>query len=187
MGVILLGRLPSGEYVLGASEAAKLVEAGQAFEVGGGGIGLRLPSRRRKAGPEPTAPSEVALFLPVTGGQEWPLMKTHLQALMEAYTACDVLSEVRKMCAWLASNPLRLKTYGGMGKFVNSWLARAHDCGGSPGLPPSRRGGGNSFADARRAEREAAARTEARMRDAEARRNDQRARESWDFARERPQ
>lgn len=103
-------------------------------------------------------------------------MKTHLQALMMAYTACDVLAEVRKMAAWLASNPLKLKTYGGMGKFVNSWLSRAHDCGGSPSFS---RKGAEGFAEVvKRTQRSSA----------EMRRVEMQARESWQsIPKERPQ
>lgn len=47
-----------------------------------------------------------------------------------AYPGVDVPRQYRAMAAWLRSNPKRRKTHRGMGRFVNSWLARQQNQGG---------------------------------------------------------
>ena len=47
------------------------------------------------------------------------------------YPAVDVEQELRKMVAWSHSNPTRRKTRRGVNRFINSWLAREQDRGGS--------------------------------------------------------
>ena len=49
----------------------------------------------------------------------------------ETYPAVDVEQELRKMVAWSHSNPTRRKTRRGVNRFINSWLAREQDRGGS--------------------------------------------------------
>ena len=50
----------------------------------------------------------------------------------KAYPAIDVYQELNAMESWLDANPTRRKTPKGIKRFVNSWLARAQDKGGSP-------------------------------------------------------
>lgn len=47
------------------------------------------------------------------------------------YPGVDVMAEVRKADAWLKANPTKRKTARGMPKFLNNWLARTQDSGGS--------------------------------------------------------
>lgn len=49
----------------------------------------------------------------------------------EAYPAVDVESELKKMTAWCDSNPTKRKTRRGVEAFINNWLSRAQDRGGS--------------------------------------------------------
>ncbi len=53
-------------------------------------------------------------------------------AWQKAYPAIDVNQELNAMESWLDANPTRRKTPKGIKRFVNSWLARAQDKGGSP-------------------------------------------------------
>jgi len=56
------------------------------------------------------------------------------------YTNCNVDNELKKMKAWLLSNPSKRKTIKGMQKFINAWLAREHDRN-----PSSRQNRSNNF------------------------------------------
>lgn len=47
------------------------------------------------------------------------------------YPAIDVVQEVRNMTGWLLANPTKRKTKRGITRFINSWLCRAQDKGGS--------------------------------------------------------
>lgn len=53
----------------------------------------------------------------------------------DAYPAVDIESELRKMREWLLANPSKRKT--NYRKFINNWLSREQDKGGSqkPGKP----------------------------------------------------
>jgi hypothetical protein len=56
----------------------------------------------------------------------------------EAYPACEIKIELAKMATWLNANPkLRKKNYR---RFINNWLSRAQDQGGTKGAShiPSR-------------------------------------------------
>ena len=48
------------------------------------------------------------------------------------YPAVDVEQELRAMAGWLDANPKKRKTAKGIKRFINAWLARAQDKGGSP-------------------------------------------------------
>ena len=50
----------------------------------------------------------------------------------KTYPAIDVHQELNAMESWLDANPTRRKTPKGIKRFINSWLARAQDRGGSP-------------------------------------------------------
>jgi hypothetical protein len=49
----------------------------------------------------------------------------------KTYPAVDVFAELAKMESWLDANPSKSKTSKGIKRFVNSWLSRAQDRGGS--------------------------------------------------------
>lgn len=50
----------------------------------------------------------------------------------KTYPAINVYQELNAMESWLDANPTRRKTPKGIKRFINSWLARAQDKGGSP-------------------------------------------------------
>ena len=52
-------------------------------------------------------------------------------AWSKAYQAVDVFQELRAMESWLDANPKKRKTKAGIKRFVNSWLSRSQDRGGS--------------------------------------------------------
>ena len=47
------------------------------------------------------------------------------------YPAVNVDQELMAMESWLDANPTKRKTKGGIKRFVNSWLSRSQDRGGS--------------------------------------------------------
>jgi hypothetical protein len=55
-----------------------------------------------------------------------------IETYQALYAAIDVDQELKKMAGWLLSNPKKRKTKQGIKRFVNSWLSRAQDRGGSP-------------------------------------------------------
>ena len=65
-------------------------------------------------------------------GNEWEPEQEDISKWKELYPKVDVDQEIRAMAGWLDANPTRRKTAGGIKRFVNSWLSRAQDSGGSP-------------------------------------------------------
>jgi len=64
-------------------------------------------------------------------GERWEPEDTDMIAWAKAYPAVDVFQELKAMESWLDANPKKRKTKGGIKRFVNSWLARAQNQGGS--------------------------------------------------------
>lgn len=61
----------------------------------------------------------------------------------KTYQAIDVFLELSKMESWLDANPKKRKTKSGIKRFINSWLSRAQDKGGSPSNLPTKFPGKN--------------------------------------------
>lgn len=55
----------------------------------------------------------------------------------ELYPKVDIESEIRAMAGWADANPTKRKTKKGIKRFINSWLARSQDKGGSSGMDSS--------------------------------------------------
>ena len=77
----------------------------------------------------PSSQSGIHILLNDKSSYDVPLDKIALWK--ETYPAVDVEQELRKMVAWSHSNPTRRKTRRGVNRFINSWLAREQDRGGS--------------------------------------------------------
>tara|TARA_R110002012_G_scaffold34271_1_gene99188 strand:- start:10673 stop:11047 length:375 start_codon:yes stop_codon:yes gene_type:complete len=65
-------------------------------------------------------------------GESYEPQDTDIIAWQRAYPAVNVHQELNAMESWLDANPTRRKTMRGMKKFINAWLSRAQDKGGSP-------------------------------------------------------
>jgi hypothetical protein len=65
-------------------------------------------------------------------GEDWQPEPEDIEKWKELYPAIDVDQELRAMEGWCDANPTKRKTARGIKRFVNSWLARAQDKGGSP-------------------------------------------------------
>jgi hypothetical protein len=55
------------------------------------------------------------------------------------YPAVDIKQELRNMFGWLDSNPKRLKTRGGIKRFITNWLSKEQDKGGTRNRAPTYR------------------------------------------------
>jgi hypothetical protein len=70
--------------------------------------------------------------IPTNTGELWFANPAQLEGWQKAYTAISVENEMIKIAAWVMSNPRSAKTMSGMPRFVNTWLGKAHNQGGSP-------------------------------------------------------
>lgn len=71
-------------------------------------------------------------------GSTWEASDEDIIQWEKTYPAIDVFLELGKMESWLDANPKKRKTKTGIKRFVNSWLSRAQDKGGSPASLPSK-------------------------------------------------
>lgn len=85
--------------------------------------------------PEPKIDSgpKVAI-LPLNTGEEYPIYQKDFDEWQILYPAVDVLQELNKMRGWCIANPDKRKTKRGVKRFINSWLSRQQDRGGTPGF-----------------------------------------------------
>ncbi len=65
-------------------------------------------------------------------GTDWQPTDEQILSWQHAYPEVHVFDELTVMTVWLDSNEPKRKTEKGMPRFVNSWLARANQKGGSP-------------------------------------------------------
>ncbi len=85
-----------------------------------------IVSRGRAEAQTPTV-----IQLTTNKNEPYNITQAELDTFVECYPAVDIMQELRKMKAWLESNPTKRKTKGGMLRFVNNWLAREQDNGGT--------------------------------------------------------
>ena len=65
-------------------------------------------------------------------GTDWQPDDEQILGWQHAYPEVDVFAELTVMAMWLDSNEPKRKTVRGMPRFVNAWLNRANQKGGSP-------------------------------------------------------
>lgn len=85
-----------------------------------------IVSRGRAKAQTPTV-----IQLTTNKNEPYNITQAELDTFIECYPTVDIMQELRKMKAWLESNPTKRKTKGGMLRFVNNWLAREQDNGGT--------------------------------------------------------
>lgn len=71
--------------------------------------------------------------LPLNDGTEYEVSVEQCHEWAGLYPAVDVIQQFREMRGWLIGNPRKRKTRNGVDKFINGWLAREQDKGGSVG------------------------------------------------------
>lgn len=87
---------------------------------------------KKTVGPEPEepAPNPSGILLPLNDKTYYDVPLDKITLWKETYPAVDVEQELKRMIAWLDSNPTRRKTRRGITKFINTWLSREQDEGG---------------------------------------------------------
>lgn len=83
--------------------------------------------------PENSAPTPSGILLPLVDKSLYNVPMDKIALWRETYPAVDIEQELRRMIAWLDSNPTKRKTRRGIERFINNWLARTQDSGGSKG------------------------------------------------------
>lgn len=93
-----------------------------------------------------SAPTPSGILLPLNDKSFYDVPQDKIALWRATYPAVDVEQELRRMVAWLDSNPTKRKTRRGIERFINSWLARMQDSGGSKGQKEvSEESGNNAF------------------------------------------
>lgn len=81
--------------------------------------------------PDKSAPNPSGILLPLNDKSFYDVPLDKITMWGETYPAVNVEQELRRMIAWLDSNSTRRKTRRGIERFINSWLARTQDKGGT--------------------------------------------------------
>lgn len=80
---------------------------------------------------KPSDSSPTVIELELNDKSLYPITETQVAEFVDLYPAVDVMQELRAMKGWLLHNPKKRKTKAGVMRFVNGWLAREQDRGGS--------------------------------------------------------
>lgn len=90
--------------------------------------------------PVPTTAPVPVVAIPLDDGTDHPVTPADIAEFRAAYPRIDPEAECRKARAWCIGNPANRKTRRGIGKFLNSWMARAQkDAESKPGAAPAKR------------------------------------------------
>ena len=83
--------------------------------------------------PDKSAPNLSGILLPLNDKSYYDVPSEKISMWKETYPAVNVEAELKKMIAWCDSNPTKKKTRRGIEKFINNWLSRTQDSGGTKG------------------------------------------------------
>jgi len=67
-------------------------------------------------------------------GDHWTPEDDQIIKWQQTYKNIDVYRELDAMDCWCEANPAKRKTKSGIARFINAWLSRADQQGGSPVL-----------------------------------------------------
>lgn len=81
--------------------------------------------------PDKSAPNGSSILLPLSDKTSYDVPLDKISNWKQAYPIVDVEQELRKMIAWLDSNPNKKKTRKGIARFINNWLENAQNRGGA--------------------------------------------------------
>ncbi|MGN5187218.1 replication protein [Aeromonas veronii] len=82
---------------------------------------------------QPAPQEPVVITMPLNSG-EHAVTESFAAQMQSLYPAVDVAQELRTMTGWLIANPTKRKTKTGINRFINAWLSKCQDRGGSNGL-----------------------------------------------------
>lgn len=85
------------------------------------------PEPKNDSGPEVAS-------LPLNTGEEYPIFQADFEEWQKLYPAVDVMQEFNKMRGWCLANPEKRKTRKGIKRFINTWISKQQDRGGTPGF-----------------------------------------------------
>ena len=81
---------------------------------------------------DPSGPLQASIKIPLNAsGTFHDVFENDIKKYSELYPAVDVMQELRGMVGWCDANPTKRKTKDGVKRFINSWLAKKQDQGGS--------------------------------------------------------
>lgn len=74
---------------------------------------------------------DAVITLPLNTGEEHPVTQGEIDQWQDLYPSVDVPQALRSMKGWLIANRQKRKTKTGISRFVQAWLSREQDRGGS--------------------------------------------------------
>lgn len=80
--------------------------------------------------------TQVQVFIPLNSGEEFPVYESDVSEWSKLYPAVDVKQELNNMRGWCLANPTKRKTKSGVKRFINSWLSKTQNKGGTNGYAP---------------------------------------------------
>ena len=83
--------------------------------------------------PDKSAPNPSGILIQLNDKSFYDVPLEKISLWENTYPAADVRQELKKMAAWCDSNPTRRKTRRGIERFINNWLSRTQDSGGTKG------------------------------------------------------
>ena len=127
----------SAERVRRHREKKKALQCNTDVTKSNGNIKLNINKKKYKdiniisSEPETAPSSQSGICIPLNDNSVYDVPLDKIAIWKDTYPAVDVEQELRKMVAWAHSNPTKRKTRRGVDRFINSWLAREQDRGGS--------------------------------------------------------
>ena len=91
----------------------------------------RTKERKKTKKDEPIDETPVRFQLLLNDKTMFDVHQSLIDEFADLYPAVDIEQEIRKMIGWINSKPENRKTRRGIRKFMNSWLAKAQDRGGT--------------------------------------------------------
>lgn len=76
-------------------------------------------------------------LLPLNTGKEYAITAAQVEEWGKLYPAVDIMQALNAMRGWCLANPTKRKTARGILSFVNRWLAKEQDQGGTKSKPES--------------------------------------------------
>ena len=76
---------------------------------------------------------DCVLQLPLVDGSLYDVPRKDVDQWSHLYPAVDVMQELRNMLGWLDASPAKRKTRTGIRRFINNWLSKTQNSGGTRG------------------------------------------------------
>ncbi|MDD2979573.1 MAG: hypothetical protein PHN80_06320 [Hespellia sp.] len=91
------------------------------------------PNSSERLAPPPIPPEPSVITMTLNSGAEYSVYQKDVEEWIELYPAVDVMQCLRSMKGWLNANPTKRKTEKGIRRFINTWLQKEQDSGGTKG------------------------------------------------------